>query len=95
VRIVTSVIGFSGVLIVLNPTGEGWIGYGAAMGIAAVILYAFSALLLRRLGHRDGTVTIAFWFVTLVGLGAGVMAPLAALIPPLAAAGAGVTNGEG
>ena len=73
-RILASVLGFSGVLIVLSPSGEGWISYGAAMGVVAVILYAISSLLLRRLGHRDGTVTIAFWFVTLVGLGAGLMA---------------------
>jgi len=73
-RICASVAGFSGVIIVLNPSGEGWIGYGAAMGIVAVILYAFSSLLLRRLGHKDRAVTISFWFVTLVGAGAGILA---------------------
>lgn len=73
-RIMASLLGFSGVLIVLNPSGHGWIGYGAIMGVVAVILYAFSLLLLRRLGHKDGAVTIAFWFVTLVGAGAGLLA---------------------
>ncbi len=73
-RIVASLLGFSGVLIVLNPSGHGWIGYGAIMGVVAVILYAFSLLLLRRLGHKDGAVTIAFWFVALVGAGAGLLA---------------------
>lgn len=73
-RITASLLGFSGVLIVLNPSGHGWIGYGAVMGVVAVILYAFSLLLLRRLGHKDGAVTIAFWFVTLVGAGAGLLA---------------------
>jgi len=73
-RICASLAGFSGVIIVLNPSGEGWIGYGAAMGIVAVILYAFSSLLLRRLGHKDRAVTISFWFVTLVGAGAGILA---------------------
>lgn len=73
-RIMASLLGFSGVLIVLNPSGHGWIGYGAIMGIVAVILYAFSLLLLRRLGHKDGAVTIAFWFVALVGTGAGLLA---------------------
>lgn len=73
-RIAASLAGFSGVIIVLNPSGEGWIGYGAAMGIVAVILYAFSSLLLRRLGDKDRAVTISFWFVTLVGVGAGLSA---------------------
>jgi drug/metabolite transporter (DMT)-like permease len=33
-----------------------------------------NGLLLRRLGSADGTVTIAFWFITSVGVGAGLMA---------------------
>lgn len=73
-RIAAAILGFSGVLVVLDPTGEGWLGYGAAMGMVGVVLYAMSSLLLRKLGHRDGTVTIAFWFVFLVGLGAGALA---------------------
>jgi len=73
-RIIAALVGFSGVLIVLKPTGDDWIGYGAVMGIVAVILYALSSLLLRRLGHEDGAVTIAFWFVTLVGIGSGLLA---------------------
>ena len=73
-RIIASLLGFSGVLIVLNPSGDNWIGYGSIMGIVAVILYAFSSLLLRRLGEKDGAVTISFWFVTLVGAGAGLLA---------------------
>ena len=73
-RIMASLLGFSGVLIVLSPTGEGWIGYGAGMGIVAVILYALSSLLLRRLGDKDSAVTISFWFVTLVGAGSGLLA---------------------
>ena len=73
-RILASIVGFSGVLIVLSPSGEGWIGYGAVMGVIAVIFYAFSSLLLRRLGHKDGAVTISFWFVILVGTGSGLLA---------------------
>jgi len=74
VRILVSLLGFTGVLIVLNPGGGGWIGYGAGMGLIGVVLYAVSSLLLRRLGHLDGTVTIAFWYVFLVGIGAGLLA---------------------
>ena len=72
-RTVASVLGFSGVLIVLNPSASGWLGYGAIMGMIAVVLYAISSLLLRRLGRRDGTVSITFWFILIVGVGAGLL----------------------
>jgi drug/metabolite transporter (DMT)-like permease len=73
-RITASLIGFSGVVIVLQPSGQGWLGYGALMGLIAVVLYALSSLLLRRLGHLDSAVTISFWFVSLVGAGAALLA---------------------
>jgi drug/metabolite transporter (DMT)-like permease len=72
-RIVASVVGFSGVLVMLNPSTGGWMGYGATMGMIAVLLYAVSSLLLRRLGREDSTITITFWFVLLVGMGAGLL----------------------
>ena len=60
-RIFAAVLGFGGVLIVLKPTGGEWISYGALMGLVGMAAYSFTILLLRRLGSRDGTVTIAFW----------------------------------
>lgn len=72
-RIVASLLGFSGVLIVLNPAVSGWPGYGAIMGLIAVALYAVSSLLLRQLGRMDSTVSITFWFILLVGAGAGIL----------------------
>jgi drug/metabolite transporter (DMT)-like permease len=73
-RIFAAVLGFGGVLIVLSPSAEGWITYGALMGLIGMAAYAFTTLLLRRLGSRDGTVTIAFWFVTIVGAISGILA---------------------
>ena len=73
-RIFAAVLGFGGVLIVLNPSGDGWITYGALMGLIGMVAYSFTTLLLRRLGSRDGTVTIAFWFITIVGLISGAFA---------------------
>lgn len=73
-RILSCVIGFSGVLIVLQPSGDGWISYGALMGVVGMVAYSFTSLLLRSLGNRDGTVTIVFWFVTIVGLVTGLLA---------------------
>ncbi len=73
-RTLAAAVGFIGVLIVLKPTGEGWISYGGLMGVIAVVLYAASILLVRRLGEKDGSVTIAFWFTAMVGVGAGLAA---------------------
>jgi drug/metabolite transporter (DMT)-like permease len=74
VRIAAAVVGFVGVLLVLKPSGGIWVSYGALMGLVGMLAYAFSSLLLRRLGGRDGTVTIAFWFVALVCAGSAMLA---------------------
>ncbi len=73
-RIIVALFGFSGVVIALEPGGDTWVSYGAAMGVAGTLAYAWSSLLLRRLGHRDSTATIAFWFVALVCAGSAVLA---------------------
>jgi drug/metabolite transporter (DMT)-like permease len=73
-RMLAAMVGFVGVLIVLQPSGDGWISYGAAMGLLGMVAYAFTALLLRRLGGLDSTITIAFWWVFIVGLFAGLLA---------------------
>lgn len=72
-RVCAAIIGFAGVLVVLKPQGGQWLGYGAAMGLLGMSAYACTSLLLRKLGSRDGTVTIAFWFVSIVGLLSGLL----------------------
>jgi len=74
VRIAAALTGFIGVIVVLKPSPTGFIAYGTAMGLLGMVAYTLSTLLLRRLGDRDHTVTIAFWFVTVCGLGAGLLA---------------------
>jgi len=73
-RTLAALAGFAGVLIVLQPSGSNWDGSGALMALLATLLYALSIILLRKLGSADRTVTIAFWFVFLVGVGAGLAA---------------------
>jgi len=74
-RLAAAAVGFIGVMVVLKPgMGSQLISYGSAMALLAVVAYAFMALLLRRMGHHDNTVAIAFWFTTLVGTGAGLFA---------------------
>lgn len=74
VRIVAALIGFSGVLIVLQPSGGNWISYGGIMALLGTLFYAITVILLRKLGSNDRTMTIAFWFVFLVGVGSGLVA---------------------
>ena len=76
-RIAASVIGFVGVLIVLQPgMNSQLISYGAMMALVSVVAYSFMALLLRRMGHHDNTIAISFWFVALIGFGAGLISIL-------------------
>lgn len=74
VRSLAALVGFAGVLFVLQPSGGGWISYGALMGCIGTLGYVATILLLRKLGSGDSTLTIAFWFVTICGLGAGLLA---------------------
>ncbi|HET6592264.1 MAG TPA: DMT family transporter, partial [Xanthomonadales bacterium] len=73
-RTVAALLGFGGVIVALQPAGDSWISYGALMGLVGMLAYACSSLLLRRLGGRDGTVTIAFWFVAVVCAGSAALA---------------------
>ena len=76
-RLAATAVGFVGVLIVLQPgLNSQLISYGAMMALVSVVSYAFMALLLRRMGHHDSTVAIAFWFIALVGIGAGLLSIL-------------------
>lgn len=71
-RLAAASVGFAGVLIVLKP-GTVLISYGSAMGLLAVVTYAFVALMLRSLGRTEHSITIVFWFSTLVGVAAGLL----------------------
>jgi drug/metabolite transporter (DMT)-like permease len=70
-RLAAAAVGFVGVLIVLQPgMNSQLISYGSVMALVCVVAYSFMALLLRHMGHHDSTVAIAFWFISLVGMGA-------------------------
>lgn len=73
-RSAAAAFGFIGVIVALQPSPESWVSYGAVMGLLGMVAYAFSSLLLRRLGERDATVTIAFWFVAVVCAGSALAA---------------------
>jgi drug/metabolite transporter (DMT)-like permease len=70
------VVGLSGVLIILQPWGGGG-GYSmlaAAAAALATICYSLSALTVRTLGRSNSSMSMVFWYLLLVGIGAGLLA---------------------
>ena len=67
-------IGFTGVLIVLRPTGSGAATLPGLAVLLTALGYALSAITVRILGRTDSTESMLFWMMLLVGLGAGALA---------------------
>lgn len=59
-RLIAILIGFCGVLIVVRP-GLGGMHWAALYSVAALLCYAFYALLTRKLAATDAPVTTAFF----------------------------------
>lgn len=68
-------LGFAGVIIVLQPGSSAIPLAGAAVGLAAAILVAITSLQIRELGRTEQATTTVFWF-TLLSIPA-----LAAVLP--------------
>lgn len=67
-------IGLISVLFMLQPDGDKLISFGALMALLAAFCYAVSAITVRILGRTEGTGNMVFWLMTLLSLGAGVLA---------------------
>lgn len=67
-------IGLVSVLFMLKPDGEKLISFGALMALLAAFCYAVSAITVRILGRTEGTGNMVFWLMTLLSLGAGILA---------------------
>lgn len=67
-------VGFSGVLIVLNPdtVGFGWAGMLAVLGTA--FCYALSSVLVKIIGRTDSTQSMVFWMTCMLSIGATALA---------------------
>jgi len=66
--------GLGGVLVILHPWSKGFVSAGAALAAAAAtVCYSLSALTVRSLGKRNSSVSIVFWNLALVGVGAGLL----------------------
>jgi drug/metabolite transporter (DMT)-like permease len=69
------ICGMSGVLWILQPWGKGQFSMVAAGAAAiATICYSLSALTVRSLGRRNSSMSMVFWYLLMVSVGAGALA---------------------
>jgi len=61
-RRITVLIGFWGVVLILNPTDENWFNYGVMLGLLSPIFGALMTLSVRRLGKTDHPASTALWY---------------------------------
>jgi drug/metabolite transporter (DMT)-like permease len=67
--------GLGGVLVILQPWQQGALAFlPAAAIVLSTMCYAVSALLLRSLSRSNGPLSLVFWYLLWVGIGAGVFA---------------------
>jgi drug/metabolite transporter (DMT)-like permease len=66
--------GMGGVLVILEPWGKGAFSLLAAAAAAlATVCYSLSALTVRSLGPGNSSLSMVFWYLAMVGLGAGAL----------------------
>jgi drug/metabolite transporter (DMT)-like permease len=64
------VIGFSGVLIVLEPDGAGMGWAGTLAVLTTAVCYALSSVLVKIIGRTDSTQSMVFWMTCMLSIGA-------------------------
>jgi drug/metabolite transporter (DMT)-like permease len=69
------VVGLSGVLVILQPWGNGGFSMIAASAAAlATVCYSLSALTVRTMGRNNSSLSMVFWYLLLVGIATGLLA---------------------
>ncbi|GMU42862.1 MAG: hypothetical protein AMXMBFR25_08480 [Lysobacterales bacterium] len=63
-------IGLLGVLVVLRPSGSGMLSWGGLAILVSTACYAATAIAARILGRSDTSVSMVFWLMVVVALGA-------------------------
>ena len=62
------VVGFVGVLIVLQPGGQAIPLFGGSIGLASALLVSVVTILIRQIGQTEPSLTTVFWFGVLSSL---------------------------
>ncbi len=56
------IVGFSGAIMVISPTADGWSSLGVAFGFGAPFFGALMLVMLRKLGRSDNPASTAIWY---------------------------------
>ena len=67
-------VGLIGVLVVLRPSGEGFLTIGGLAVLAAAACYAISAITGRIVARTDRSEHMVFWLMVLMAIGASILA---------------------
>jgi drug/metabolite transporter (DMT)-like permease len=67
-------IGLVGVVVVLRPTGTGMFTLAGGAVLLAAACYSVSAITVRIVNRTDSLESQVFWLMTMVAVGAGVLA---------------------
>jgi drug/metabolite transporter (DMT)-like permease len=73
-RWIAIAVGLAGVLVVLRPSGEGFLTIGGLAILGAAACYATSAIAARVLARTDSNEHVVFWLMLLVAAGASILA---------------------
>jgi drug/metabolite transporter (DMT)-like permease len=69
-------LGFAGVLVVVQPGGSAVPAEGVAVGLVAAIAVSAVSVTLRQLGRTEGAATTVFWFTVLSAVPMGLLMPV-------------------
>jgi drug/metabolite transporter (DMT)-like permease len=61
-RRIVALIGFFGVLFILDPFSENWLSFGVILGVLSPIFGALMTLSVRKLGKTDHPTSTALWY---------------------------------
>ena len=61
-RRIIALIGFLGVLLILDPLKENWFNFGILLGVLSPFFGALMTLSVRKLGKTDHPATTALWY---------------------------------
>ena len=67
-------IGMLAVIFMLKPEGDQLLSLGALAALVSALCYAISAITVRVLSRTDNSGNMVFWLMTLLALGAGLLA---------------------
>jgi len=73
-RWIAIVIGMTGVLIALKPSGAGFISLGGLAAALSAACYSVNALTIRILGRKDTNQAMVFWYILFLTVSAGALA---------------------